>query len=125
MARKTHLLVAAVSIFTLAYLFYHHSHSSTFNTLSHEQISLILPQANSTLGFGAILALSHPNSPRRQSLLWAANLTDIEIVIPEQKEWEVDNVERLKVKESSLSPGSAKAWLGHLEVLKWYVNNLN
>ncbi|CAI9628399.1 unnamed protein product [Alternaria burnsii] len=94
---------------------------STFNTLSHEQISLILPQANSTLGFGAILALSHPSSPRRQRLLWAANLTDIEIVIPEQKEWEVNDTERLKAKESSLSPGSAKAWLGHLEVLKWFL----
>lgn len=46
----------------------------------------IIP-ANSTLGFGAIIAVSHSQSPRRASLLWAAYLTNIDIVIPSQPDW--------------------------------------
>jgi hypothetical protein len=121
MARRTHLLAAAVSILTLTCIFYHHCYSSASSTFPLQQQSSIPPLANSTLGFGAILAVSHSSSPRQQSLLWAANLTDIEMVIPEQKEWTVGDIEELKAKESRLSPGSAKAWLGHLEVLRWYV----
>ena len=122
MARKTQLLFAGFSILALIYLFCHNPCAYMSSTSHFQQPPPSLPPANSTLGFGAILAVSHSSSPRRPSLLWAANLTDIEIVIPRQKEWGVGDVEGLKAKEgSSLSTGSAKAWLGHLEVLRWYV----
>jgi len=122
MARRTQLLLAGLSILTLIYLFCHNPYAHMSSTSHFQQPPPSLPPANSTLGFGAILAVSHSSSPRRPSLLWAANLTDIEIVIFRQKEWGVGDVEKLKTKEgSSLSTGSAKAWLGHLEVLRWYV----
>jgi hypothetical protein len=123
MARRTQLLTAAVMALTLIYLFHPSSHTTSFSTAHLQQPPSSPIPANSTLGFGAILAISHTSSPRRESLLWAANLTDMEIVIPQQKEWQVSDVEGLKAKEgSSLSTGSAKAWLGHLEALRWYVS---
>jgi hypothetical protein len=123
MARRAQLLVAAVMALTLIYLLYPSPYTTSFSTAHLQQPPSTLTPANSTLGFGAIIAVSHTNSPRQESLLWAANLTDMEIVIPQQKEWQVGDVEGLKAKEgSSLSTGSAKAWLGHLEALRWYVN---
>lgn len=122
MIRRTRLLAAAVLVLTLICLFFHHTYSTIFNASKRQQLVASLSPANSTLGFGAILAVSHPSSPRRQSLLWAANLTDLDIVIPEQKIWDVGDVKGLTIKQGSrLSTGSAKAWLGHLEVLRWYV----
>ncbi|KAI4939407.1 uncharacterized protein J4E92_000692 [Alternaria infectoria] len=122
MARRTQLLFAGFSILTLVYLFCHNPYAYISSTSHSQQPPPSLPPANSTLGFGAILAVSHSSSPRRPSLLWAANLTDIEIVIPRQKEWGVGDVEKLKTKEgSSLSTGSAKAWMGHLEALRWFL----
>ncbi|KAH7079709.1 hypothetical protein FB567DRAFT_562794 [Paraphoma chrysanthemicola] len=82
-----------------------------------------LAPTNSTLGFGTILAVSRPSSPRRASLLWAANLTAIDIVIPEQPAWTEEDVQRFRATEhSTISRGSAFAWLGHLHVLKWFLN---
>jgi hypothetical protein len=79
-----------------------------------------LVPANSTLGFGAILAVSYARSPRRASLLWAANLTDLDITIPEQPEWSERDVQHFRAEEqSSISKGSALAWLGHLNALRW------
>lgn len=81
----------------------------------------ILP-ANSTLGFGAIIAVSHAHSPRRASLLWAANLTDLDIVIPSQPVWTEEDIENFKSKDgSTISTGSAKAWLGHLNALDYFL----
>jgi hypothetical protein len=80
----------------------------------------ILP-ANSTLDFGTILAVSHAYSQRRASLLWAANLTDLKIVIPPQPEWTEGDLKSFKAdKGSSISRGSALAWLGHLNAPRWY-----
>jgi hypothetical protein len=82
----------------------------------------IIP-ANSTLGFGSIIAVSHAQTSRRANLLWAANLTDIDIVIPDQPAWTESDIENFKSKSGSkISRGSALAWMGHLNALKWYVN---
>ncbi|EON62967.1 hypothetical protein W97_02193 [Coniosporium apollinis CBS 100218] len=95
----------------------------------HAPISYSLPAgvtaANATLGFGAVLAVSRPQSPRREELLFAANLTGVEITIPLQPKWTDADVARLKAdRGSKITRGSALAWLGHLNALKWY-GNLN
>jgi hypothetical protein len=80
---------------------------------------IILP-ANSTLAFGTIIAVSHAQSPRRPSLPWAFNLTEIDVVILDQPVWTEDDIEEFKSKEGSkISRGSALAWMGHLSALKW------
>jgi len=82
--------------------------------------------ANSTLGFGGIIAVSKKNSNRRSSLVHAANLTGLDLVIPDQPVWtdaEVDKVKGGAGKLSVISKGSAMAWLGHLNALKWFVDS--
>lgn len=72
--------------------------------------------------FGAVVAVSRAGSPRRESLVWAANITEIDITIPLQPTWTEDDVERLRAeKDSRISRGSALAWLGHLNALKWFL----
>lgn len=82
-----------------------------------------LPAANSTLGFGAIAAVSRPTSSRRESLLVAANVTEIDINIPFQPTWTPSDVAAVKAPIGSrISNGSALAWLGHLNVLHWFLD---
>lgn len=78
--------------------------------------------ANSTLWFGGIYAVSRMGSPRRQSLLAAANLTRLEISVPEQPKWDYEDARRLRAPvNSTLNRGSAYAWLGHLNVLETFL----
>ncbi|QDS68839.1 hypothetical protein FKW77_007120 [Venturia effusa] len=80
--------------------------------------------ANATLGFGGIIAVSKRDSHRRSSLLHAANLTGIDILIPDQPVWTDADVQSIKTKKMSvISRGSAMAWLGHLNALKWFVES--
>lgn len=72
--------------------------------------------------FGGIFAVSKGDSHRRSSLIHAANLTGIDILIPPQPVWTDADVESIKTKKLSvISRGSAMAWLGHLNALKWCV----
>ncbi|KAF1848053.1 glycosyltransferase family 25 protein [Cucurbitaria berberidis CBS 394.84] len=100
--------------------------SECFSSARQELRNIVrdgLHPANATLGFGTILAVSHIQSPRRRSLLWAANLTDLEVVIPDQEDWTEGDVQNFRAKEgSSISKGSALAWLGHLDALRWFLN---
>ncbi|KAF2789696.1 glycosyltransferase family 25 protein, partial [Melanomma pulvis-pyrius CBS 109.77] len=87
----------------------------------------LVEPANATLGFGALLAVSHAASPRRAGLVAAAHLARIEVTIPEQPAWTEGDVERFRVKGegqggSRVSRGSALAWLGHLNVLRWFLS---
>lgn len=53
-------------------------------------------------------------------LLWAAQLAGVSVVIPDQPRWTEDDVEAFHSKEaSSISRGSALAWMGHLNALRW------
>lgn len=64
--------------------------------------------------------MSKQGSKRRQGMLDAANLTDIEIVIPEQPKWTEADVNTVKDKGNSIiSKGSAMAWLGHMNAVQW------
>lgn len=112
---RPRIIIVVLSLATLASLLY------CCTTYAGHTASACTP-ANSTLGFGAIFAVSPHYSPRRPSLLWAANLTGLDIVIPELPNWSVGDVEAFKAKDrqSTVSVGSAKAWLGHLEILKEY-----
>jgi hypothetical protein len=65
--------------------------------------------------------VSRDGSHRRDSLLFAANLTGLEIAIPHQPVWTDEDIESIKCKNGSkILRASALAWLGHLNALKWY-----
>ena len=69
------------------------------------------------------MAVSHETSPRRQGLLWAAQLAGVDVVVPGQPVWMEGDVRAFKSKEGSvISRGSALAWMGHLNALRWYVD---
>jgi hypothetical protein len=53
-------------------------------------------------------------------LLLAGELTGLDITIPDQPVWTDADVDSLKSKQhSKVLKGSALAWLGHLNALKW------
>ncbi|KAF2196520.1 hypothetical protein GQ43DRAFT_404931 [Delitschia confertaspora ATCC 74209] len=80
--------------------------------------------ANSTLGFGAVVAVSHAKSPRQKDLLYAANLTGITITIPAQPVWTDEDLRSFRSPEKSrISKGSALAWMGHLNALRWFLDS--
>jgi hypothetical protein len=79
--------------------------------------------ANSTLGFGALLAVSPASSPRRHGLLQAANVTEIEIIFPELPIFKDEDAQNFRaastIEEKGLTNGMVFAWMSHLHVLKW------
>ncbi|KAH4216794.1 hypothetical protein HBI56_206510 [Parastagonospora nodorum] len=81
----------------------------------------LLP-ANSTLGFGTILAVSQAHSPRRSGLLWAANLTNLAIEIPDQPRWTEGDFQAFTAEDSTISKGSAFACMGHLNALRRFLD---
>lgn len=98
-----------------------HADFSTGRTSNYEitEFHNVEP-ANKTLGFGAVIAVSAPDSPRRESLMQAANVTEISLVIPKQPRWTPDDVHNFLVKEdSAMRKGSILAWLGHSHALQW------
>lgn len=79
--------------------------------------------ANSLPQFGAIVAVSREGSPRRESLIVAANITEIDITIPRQPQWtDADVLGMHADKDSRITRGSALAWLGHLNALRWFLS---
>ncbi|KAF2153002.1 glycosyltransferase family 25 protein [Myriangium duriaei CBS 260.36] len=85
------------------------------------------PPANATLGFGAIYAISGHDSPRRQGLLEAANVTGLDLQIPVIPEWTQDQVDDFRdndhLENSTILDGSIKAWLSHNVALKEFLNS--
>ncbi|KAI1318296.1 hypothetical protein F5Y16DRAFT_392062 [Xylariaceae sp. FL0255] len=80
---------------------------------------------NNTLGFERILAVSKGPSWRSEGLLDAANLTGLDIHIPPQPDWSIEEVEAFRVKSAGsdrISFGSTKCWLGHINVLSHIVS---
>lgn len=83
-----------------------------------------LHPANSTLGFGAVLAVSREHSPRQEALFFASNLTGVDISVPHQPQWSDDDLNALKADSGSrITRGSALAWLGHLNALRWFLDS--
>lgn len=78
-----------------------------------------IPATNATLGFGRIFAVSKQGSPRLKGLIQAANVTDIDITVPIQPRWTLEDEENFRLPENStLGRGSLLAWLGHLHALR-------
>ncbi|KAF2626597.1 glycosyltransferase family 25 protein [Macroventuria anomochaeta] len=117
MLRRTRaILIAILTSPTILLLLYNRNLDPPFQ----HQVSA---PANSTLGFGTILAVSRPHSRRQPGLLWAANLTDLEIVIPHQPEWTEAELDAFRLtSDSAISEGSARAWLGHLNALRCFLD---
>lgn len=70
-----------------------------------------------------MVAVSREGSPRREGLLLAANITEIDITIPAQPKWTDEDVKHLRAdKDSTITRGSALAWLGHLNALRWFLS---
>lgn len=79
--------------------------------------------ANATLGFGAIYAVSGADADdRRYSLIQAANVTELEIRIPQLPRWtEDENAAFNEPIEPKLARGTTFAWMSHEFVLRQYV----
>jgi hypothetical protein len=75
--------------------------------------------ANSTLGFGAVVAVSRDDSKRRRSLVQAANVTDFDLTIPSQPEWTEGELHKFANGQDNVQRGSMLAWLGHHNALRW------
>lgn len=74
--------------------------------------------SNSTLGFGHIYVISKHDSPRRKSIIKAANVTELDLVMPVQPKWTKEDQRKFRTSQnSSISKGSLLAWLGHLHAL--------
>ncbi len=68
--------------------------------------------------------MSTSTSVFRASLQLSAELTGLIIDIPDQPIWTDSDINHLKSsRNSSLKHGAAKAWLGHLNALRWYAYN--
>ncbi|KAF7191837.1 hypothetical protein HII31_06882 [Pseudocercospora fuligena] len=79
--------------------------------------------ANSTLGFGAVAPVSRAGSARREGLIFVANVTGVDLKIPEQPTWTEEDVAGLHAENgSTITYGSSLAWLGHLNALKWFLS---
>ncbi|KAI1852632.1 hypothetical protein JX266_002173 [Neoarthrinium moseri] len=84
--------------------------------------------ANSTLGFEKLVAVSVGPSWRTRGLHAAAKLTGLDITIPPQPQVSDEFVrafQNLGAAEGQRTPqpGSARAWLAHLDLLKYVVTS--
>jgi hypothetical protein len=122
--RKRPLPLLAALTCILLVLFYHRidadriytQWSSTDGSLAHQLA------ANNTLGFGAVVVVSAPESPRLPPLLQAAAVTDINLTIPLQPVWTEGDVRRFRNgQDEGVTKGSILAWMGHHHALQWYV----
>lgn len=112
------LLLLTLCIAPIIYFFSNGSWNS-----SGPRKSKGLPPANATLGFGAVVAVSHSTSPRRRALVFAANMTSIDLTIPDQPVWTDADLEAFhSPKGSRIKKGSALAWMGHLNALTWFLS---
>ncbi|KAF2455888.1 hypothetical protein BDY21DRAFT_306511 [Lineolata rhizophorae] len=78
--------------------------------------------ANATLGFGAVAVVSAPGSTRRTHLIQMANITELDLSIPKQREWGDDDEAAFRDgKDYKIGRGSLFAWLSHRLVLEWFL----
>lgn len=82
-------------------------------------VAPLVGTANATLGFGAILAVSPLSTWRSDGLHAAARRTNLSITIPPQRPPTEAEVAEFQSRDAAgtLNKGSAKAWLGHLQVM--------
>ncbi|KAF2470170.1 uncharacterized protein BDR25DRAFT_262893 [Lindgomyces ingoldianus] len=123
--RKRPLPLLLALTLALVLFFYHRDADRIYLQLS-SSIDAIPDRApaNKTLGFGAVLVVSKDGSDRRHSLLQAANVTDIELTIPQQPEWTEGDVQKFRNgQEKGVQRGSLLAWMGHHHALRWFLDS--
>ncbi|EKG11920.1 hypothetical protein MPH_10964 [Macrophomina phaseolina MS6] len=88
--------------------------------LSAGDVAPLVGTANATLGFDAILAVSPYSTWRSDGLHAAARRTNLSVTIPPQRPPTPEEVTEFLARNlaGNLNEGSAKAWLGHLQVLE-------
>ncbi|KAL1311419.1 hypothetical protein AAFC00_001581 [Neodothiora populina] len=79
--------------------------------------------ANSTLGFQAILALSQGTKWRVDGIKAASSISGITVTIPNQPGWSEDFIKAFEAFGPVEAHGAAMAWLGHLDLLKFIIQN--
>lgn len=115
-AREGLCVLAALAILSQLFMAYR------YHSFSLQPWSSIPDPANTTLGFGGIYAVSRKGSPRRQSLMNAASLTNLDIAIPVQPTWTEKDIASIQAPENStLDRGSALAWLGHRNAIESFL----
>ncbi|KAF2748759.1 glycosyltransferase family 25 protein [Sporormia fimetaria CBS 119925] len=116
-------LPAAIFLILLTLFLYHKNADELYERWTTALEALPeKPPANRTLGFGAVLVVSKEGSERRHALLQAANVTEIDMKIPKQPAWTNDEVDRFRNgQDKDVQRGSLLAWMGHLNVLKWFL----
>ncbi|KAI1393976.1 glycosyltransferase family 25 protein [Hypoxylon trugodes] len=119
------LVVVALGILGSRYQVYSPLQGQKFS-FTQSNASPRTAAANSTLGFERLVALSTKPSWRTRGLAAAANLTGLEFTIPPQAQNSDELVEAFRnIGESHGAKvpafGSAKAWLSHLDLLKYVV----
>ncbi|THY85489.1 hypothetical protein D6C92_08860 [Aureobasidium pullulans] len=78
---------------------------------------------NSTLGFQAILALSQGTKWRVDGLHAAAKAAGIAVTVPQQPKWSEPFIKAFQEFGPVEAHGAAMAWLGHLDLLKFVIQN--
>jgi len=122
-------LLAIIALLAITFFVYIHSSGSEQPLTHYASTGTLLnlpdlPPANGTLGFGAIAAVSRATSERRDGLVLAANITEIDITIPLQPVWTDEDLANIRAENNSrITNGSALAWLGHHNVLRWFLDS--
>ncbi|KAK5988723.1 hypothetical protein PT974_10212 [Cladobotryum mycophilum] len=84
----------------------------------------VTSSSNSTIGFGRIYVVSQHGSPRRKSIIQAANVTELQLNIPAQPKWTDSDERNFRLpKDSSIGKGSLLAWLGHIHALQQFLDS--
>ncbi|KAF2647641.1 glycosyltransferase family 25 protein [Lophiostoma macrostomum CBS 122681] len=121
--KRLAIALGGLTLAVVLLLLYERHTRMTLLPIHHHLSTSPVAAANATLGFGAVLAVSRTASPRREGLLYAANLTGIDIVIPQQPIWTDADVENFRDKgKSHITKGSVMAWMGHLNALRWFLS---
>jgi hypothetical protein len=114
------IIFAAVGILLILRTFFALSpHSITTHFLSRYTR---FGAANSTLGVGSILVVSGAKSKRRDGLIQAANVTEIDLTIPQQPEWTEEDEAKFREGGAGMGRGTALAWMSHHFTLDWSVS---
>jgi len=91
-----------------------------------DEASLAGP-ASSTLGFGGIMVVSGKGSPRRSKLIQMANVTGLDLTIPDMPEWSDDDIrsftQALAYDGRETGRGSKLSWLSHNYVLEAFLKS--
>ncbi|KAI9659311.1 MAG: hypothetical protein M1821_001569 [Bathelium mastoideum] len=113
------IVAVAVGLLVLYYL----NWLPIFPSFYHPSPSTTKP-ANATLGFGALVVVSGADSPRLDRLIQAANVSGLELHVPQQPKWSEQDVDNFRNStQSDMGIGSILAWLAHNKAIQWFMDS--